>query len=465
MNFYNADTIVAIATPPGEGGVGVVRISGPNVWEIADTIFKSAGNGAEPSTREHGTFAYGKVIDANQQEIDNGLCLIFRAPRSFTGEDTVEIQGHGGAVNMRRILRRAIECGARMAEAGEFSKRAFLNGKMDLLQAEAVADLIHAKSERAAAAAIEQMEGALSRKFDTVYDGLISIAADIEATLDFVENELPEETMPNLAIRLTDELGYLSKLLETWDEGRLLREGARVVILGRPNAGKSTLLNKLLGFERAIVSNVEGTTRDLIEEGFSLDGIPLRIIDTAGLRQTNDEIEQEGIRRAHAIFEEANLSLYIIDASAELHPENHEHLQKLDREKTVIILNKVDKCADGISDEIKKAVDGFSTIETSLIDNQESAAIKNALAKKLEGNIDLAAPPHAVISERHRQLLLHSKYEIEQGLELLNSGDDMQISFVGQHLREALELIGEATGKIYHDNLLDTIFSRFCVGK
>lgn len=463
MNFYNSDTIAAIATPPGEGGVGVVRISGPDVWTLADAIFQSGG--AQPSEREHGTFAYGKVVEADGKEIDHGLCLIFRAPKSFTGEDTVEIQGHGGAVNMRRILRRALDAGARMAEAGEFSKRAFLNGKMDLIQAEAVADLIHAKSERAAAAAVEQMEGALSRKFDTVYDGLLVIAADLEATLDFLEDELPEDTLPGLAKRMETELTNLDSLLSTWDEGRLLREGARVVILGRPNAGKSTLLNLLLGFERAIVSSVEGTTRDLIEEGFSLDGIPLRIIDTAGLRETDCEIEQEGIRRARASFEEAHLSLYIIDASVPLHAENLNHFEKLNRANTVIILNKVDQCADGIPAETLQALKGFSLVETSLIENRGASAIKKMLTEKLEGNVDLAAPPQAVISERHRQLLVHAQYEGQQGLKLLQSGDDMQISFVGQHLRTALELIGEATGKVYHDSLLDTIFSRFCVGK
>lgn len=464
MNFYETDTIAAIATPPGEGGVGVVRISGPDVWPIADAIFRPSG-GAVPSGREHGTFAYGKVTEADGKEIDNGLCLVFRAPKSFTGEDTVEIQGHGGAVNMRRILRRALDAGARMAQAGEFSKRAFLNGKMDLIQAEAVADLIHAKSERAAAAAVEQMEGALSRRFDTVYDGLLSIAADIEATLDFVEEELPEETLPALANRLDSELKDLDSLLATWDEGRLLREGARVVILGRPNAGKSTLLNLLLGFERAIVSSVEGTTRDLIEEGFSLDGIPLRIIDTAGLRETECEVEQEGIRRARASFEEAHLPLYIIDASVPLHAENLTHFEKLNRENTVVILNKVDQCPNGVPAETMRVLEGFSVIEASLIENRGASAIKKALAEKLEGNVDLAAPPHAVISERHRQLLVHAQYEGQQGLELLQSGDDMQVSFVGQHLRTALELIGEATGKVYHDSLLDTIFSRFCVGK
>jgi tRNA modification GTPase len=366
---------------------------------------------------------------------------------------------------MRRILRRALDAGARMAEAGEFSKRAFLNGKMDLIQAEAVADLIHAKSERAAAAAVEQMDGSLSRKFDTVYDGLMTIAADLEATLDFLEDELPEDTLPTLATRLTSELGDLDKLLATWDEGRLLREGVRVVILGRPNAGKSTLLNLLLGFERAIVSNIEGTTRDLIEEGFSLDGIPLRIIDTAGLRETDCAIEQEGIRRAHASFEGAHLPLYIIDASVPLHAENLNHFEKLKRKNTIIILNKVDQCPDGIPTETLRILEGFTLVEASLIENRGATAIKKALMQKLEGDLDLSAPPHAVISERHRQLLAHAQYEGQQGLELLQSGDEMQISFVGQHLRSALELIGEATGKVYHDSLLDMIFSRFCVGK
>lgn len=464
MNFYETDTIAAIATPAGEGGVGVIRISGPDVWQIADALFLPA-SGGKPSEREHGTFAYGQIIETDHSEIDNGLCLIFRAPKSFTGEDTVEIQGHGGAVNLRRILRRVLAAGARMAQAGEFTKRAFLNGKMDLIQAEAVADLIHARSDRAAAAAVEQMAGSLSKKFDTVYDGLITIAADLEATLDFMEDELPEETLPTLAKSLATQLTQLDDLLCTWDEGRLLREGARVVILGRPNAGKSTLLNLLLGFDRAIVSDVEGTTRDLIEEGFSLDGIPLRIIDTAGLRETDCAIEQEGIRRAHASMVDAHLPLYLIDASVPLHPENVAHFKKLNRENTIIILNKVDQCADGIPAATLKAIAGFSIVESSLIENRGAMEIKKMMAAKLEGNVDLTAPPHAVISERHRQLLVQAQDEGKQGLALLLSGDEMQISFVGQHLRTALELIGEATGKIYHDSLLDTIFSRFCVGK
>jgi tRNA modification GTPase len=317
MSLYDPDTITAIATPPGEGGVGVVRISGPDVWSIADVIFKALDQ-VPVSKRAHGTFAYGKVVEPDGTEIDTGLALVMRAPKSYTCEDVVEIQGHGGAVGMRRILRLALEAGARMAEPGEFTKRAFLNGRIDLVQAEGIFDLIRARSDRAASAALEQMEGRLSTVFDGVYEAFLEVAANLETTLDFVEDELPDDVFAGIAELMDQTFEQLEELLDTWDEGRLLREGARVVILGRPNAGKSTLLNALLGFDRAIVSSTAGTTRDTIEEGFVLNGIPLRVIDTAGLRETDCEIEAEGVRRAEAHGAEANLAIYLVDASQPL---------------------------------------------------------------------------------------------------------------------------------------------------
>ncbi|WP_372796112.1 tRNA uridine-5-carboxymethylaminomethyl(34) synthesis GTPase MnmE [Pontiella sp.] len=454
MSLYNPDTIAAIATPPGEGGVGIVRISGSRVWNIADQLFQPLDK-TPVSQREHGTFAYGKIIDAAGAEIDTGLALIMRAPKSYTCEDVVEIQGHGGTVGMRRILRRALEAGARMADPGEFTKRAFLNGRIDLLQAEGIFDLIRARSDRAASAALEQMEGKLSRQFNVIYEAFLEVAANLETTLDFVEDELPDDVFSGIADLLDRTFRALDHLLDTWDEGRLLREGARVVILGRPNAGKSTLLNALLGFDRAIVSSTAGTTRDTIEEGFVLDGIPLRIIDTAGLRITDDEIEAEGIRRAEAHSEEAHLSVYLIDASQPLHDEDKARLEKLVPERSVIVLNKIDQ---GKQVEL----DG---VETCLRSGEGVEDLKRAMAQAIEQGADLTAPPHAVISERHRHLLIESHREAKQARAFLNQNVEENAVLAAEHLRSALEYLGQVTGRVYHEELLDNIFSRFCIGK
>ena len=454
MSLYHPDTIAAIATPPGEGGVGIVRISGPDVWSIVDAVFRPMDK--EPvSSRQHGTFAYGKVVDAHGGEIDTGLALVMRAPKSYTCEDVVEIQGHGGSVVLRTILRRILEAGARMAEPGEFTRRAFLNGRIDLVQAEGIYDLIRARSDRAAAAAMEQMEGKLSRQFNGIYDAFLEVAANLETTLDFVEDELPDDVFSGIARLLDDTFVQLDRLIDTWDEGRLLREGARVVILGRPNAGKSTLLNALLGFDRAIVSSTAGTTRDTIEEGFVLDGIPLRIVDTAGLRQTDDEIEAEGIRRAEAHGQEAHLAIYLVDASQPLHEEDRMRIEKLDPSKRVLVLNKTD-----LGNQT-----GIEGIEASLIKGEGIEALKCAMAQALEQGADMQAPPHAVISERHRYLLLLAHGEARQAREFLNENIEENAVLATEHLRAALEHLGQVTGRLYHDELLENIFSRFCIGK
>ncbi|MEA2067758.1 MAG: tRNA uridine-5-carboxymethylaminomethyl(34) synthesis GTPase MnmE [Verrucomicrobiota bacterium] len=460
MSLYNPDTIAAIATPPGEGGVGIVRISGSSVWKIADKLFQPLDK-TPVSAREHGTFAYGKVVEADGSEIDTGLALVMRAPKSYTCEDVVEIQGHGGAVGMRRILRRALEAGARMAEPGEFTKRAFLNGRIDLLQAEGIFDLIRARSDRAASAAMEQMEGKLSQQFNGIYDAFLEVAANLETTLDFVEDELPDDVFSGIADLLDRTFQSLDRLLDTWDEGRLLREGARVVILGRPNAGKSTLLNALLGFDRAIVSSTAGTTRDTIEEGFVLDGIPLRIIDTAGLRETDCEIEAEGIRRAEAHGEEAHLAIYLVDASQPPNKEDQARLGKLDSEKCIVVLNKVDLGNHASSFDFQVS----SFVEASLISGTGIGELKAAMAETLEKGANLQAPPHAVISERHRNLLIRSHREAKQARAFLNQNVEENAVLAVEHLRSALEYLGQVTGRAYHEELLESIFSRFCIGK
>lgn len=462
MLMNEADTIAAIATPPGEGGVGIVRISGSDVWAIADRVFQPM-DGEPPSQRAHGTFAYGRVVDAQGDEIDTGLLLVMRAPKSYTREDVVEIQGHGGSVGMRRILRRVLEAGARMAEPGEFTKRAFLNGRIDLVQAEGIFDLIRARSDRAASAAMEQMEGKLSRQFNDIYDHFLGVAANLETTLDFVEDELPDDVFTGIGRQLDETFAALDRLLDTWDEGRLLREGARVVILGRPNAGKSTLLNALLGFERAIVSSTAGTTRDTLEEGFVLDGIPLRIVDTAGLRMTECEIEAEGIRRAEAHSREAHLAVYLIDASEPLHEEDRLRLEKLDPAKTILVANKID-CGNQISD-FKSKISNFRLVPTSLKKGEGVEALKRAMADALEKGADLHAPPHAVISERHRHLLIQSHGEAKQARDYLRQDVEANAVLAVDHLRAALDSLGQVTGRSYHEELLDNIFSRFCIGK
>ena len=450
------DTIAAIATPPGQGGVGIVRVSGSKVWKIADRIFRSL---ELPSMAKGGTFLHGKVTAVDGTEIDEALCLIFRAPKSYTGEDTVEIQGHGGPVVLKKILRRCLEEGARMAEPGEFTKRAFLNGKMDLVQAEAVADLIHAQSDRAAKAALEQLEGGLSKQFNRLYDGLMETAADIETTLDFVEDELPDDVFQNLGRKLDESFLALENLLATWDEGRLLREGARVVILGRPNAGKSTLFNALLGHDRAIVTALPGTTRDVLEEGFVLDGVPLRILDTAGLRETECLIEQEGIRRARAHSAAADIAVYLVDSSLPFSPEDAEHLAKLDPNRTVVVLNKADK---KITNN-QYPITNIQRVETSLITGAGIDAVKAAIAGKLGGVSH--TPAHAVISERHRNLLETARAELIQARQRISEGGETAAAPAAEHLRTALEALGQVTGRVYHNELLDNVFSRFCIGK
>ena len=455
--LHNLDTIAAIATPPGEGGIAIIRVCGPRCFEIADAVFRCPGR--KPSARDGGTFVFGHIV-FDKETIDAALCLIMRAPRSFTGEDTIEFHGHGGPVLARRILRAVLAAGAQMAEPGEFSRRAFLNGKLDLLQAEAILDAIRSKSDRAATAAIEQLEGCLSKQFTSIYDGLMSVASDLAATLDFPEDELPEHVLDEINIQLEKSLLDIDSLLSSWGEGHLLREGATVVIAGRPNAGKSTLMNALLGKDRAIVSHIPGTTRDVIEEGLVLNGIPIRLVDTAGLRDADCEIEREGIRRSKTQLERADLFLYVIDSSLPVHADDQHWLAKLDSNRLIIVMNKTD-----LRREIDKNFTTVATIiETCLSDQRGLDELRLAISTKLEGSLPTGGH-HASISERHRVLLSAAKAAVAASISLIKSGQDGAAALASDELRAALEAIGRATGRVYEDELLDNIFSRFCIGK
>ena len=453
LPMIRKETIAAIATPAGEGGIGIVRISGEKAIEIASRVFE-AKSGVDLAVLKANTFTYGCIHDLHGEMVDMGIVLVMHGPHSFTGEDTVELQGHGGATIVRQVLRCVVEAGAILAEPGEFSRRAFLNGRMDLTQAEGLYDLISARSDRAAKVALEQLEGSLSRSIDALYDAFLEVTANLETTLDFVEDELPDDVFTGIREKLDGSFTTLDTLLKTWNEGRLLREGARITILGRPNAGKSTLLNRLLGFERAIVSNVEGTTRDTIEEQWVLEGVPLRLTDTAGLRQTDCGIEAEGIRRAHRQADEAEIILYLIDSSQPLHEEDEQRLASLPNDRTLLLLNKQDQGS------VIHHLDG---VEVSLNQEESAEIVKEAIRKKLALAAD--SPAHAVISERHRTLLVQAYEEAKEARVLLNQHVEQQAALACDHLRSALEHVGQVTGRTYHEELLDNIFSRFCIGK
>ncbi len=454
------DTIAAIATAPGEAGIAVIRVSGPDALRIADRMAPTLR--PAPSTRPAGTFALARIVEADGAEADRALVLIMRAPHSYTGEETVEFQCHGGAVVSRRILRAAIASGARPAAPGEFTRRAFLNGRMDLLQAEAVLDLIRARSDRAASFALAQLEGELSREIDGVYDRLIAVAADLEATLDFSDDELPAACMSDIAARLDGASRGIEGLLARATEGRLLREGAVVVISGRPNVGKSSLMNALLGHDRTIVSPTPGTTRDTVEESLVLDGIRMVLVDTAGLRDAACDIEREGIRRTRRQMQRARIHLHAIDASRELTDEDRRNLDSLDPKSSLVVLNKSDL---GLVVR-PSALSGFRAEIASMKTGEGLDAIRRAAVEILTHGEGFDPEAHTAVSERHRALLDEARREVDAARVLVADDPGEAVAVLAaNHLRAALEAIGRITGKVVHDSLLDAVFSRFCVGK
>ncbi len=436
--------------------MSIVRVSGPESLVIADQIFR--GKAPLPSLRPGGAFVHG-LVEGPEGVADEVILLIYKAPHSYTREDAVEIQGHGGSAAAKRILRAVLDAGARLAEPGEFTKRAFLSGRIDLVQAEAVLDLIRARTDRAAQAALEQLNGRLSGHFNALYDKTLAACADLESTLDFSEDELPATLMADVAVKLKSIRAEFKRLLDSWDEGHVLRDGASVAIAGRPNVGKSTLLNALLGKERAIVTPLAGTTRDTIEEQITIDGYPVRIIDTAGLRDSSCLIEQDGIRRARELVIQSHLILYMIDGSLPYNQDDQNQLKILQKHKTILVVNKSDI---SINDTIKPLASDWSVLYISAARLEGLEDLKKGIIEHL--GIREGIPHHAVISERHRHLLISAHKDIvESDLILARAGADPTL--VASRLRMALETLGTATGRVYHEELLNNIFSRFCIGK
>ncbi|BCG65567.1 MAG: tRNA modification GTPase [Methyloprofundus sp.] len=448
MHITHPDTIAAIATPPGNGGVGIIRISGTKAISIAQQLL----NKKLQARYAH----YASFYDAQGEVIDSGLALLFPNPASFTGEDVIEVQGHGGAVILDMLLKRILALGCRMANPGEFSERAFLNGKIDLAQAEAIADLIESSTEQSARSAQKSMQGIFSKQVNAFVEELIELRIYVEAAIDFVDEEidfLTDGVVENRVIRLLDAI---EAILATAQQGRLLRDGMTVVLAGKPNAGKSSLLNALAGHEAAIVTDIAGTTRDVLKERIQIDGMPLHIIDTAGLRDSDNAIEQEGVRRAHAEIQKADKILLLIDAN---NPESESILATLPKGISVTkIYNKID----------------LLNIQPELIENQHGTQIylsikkgigMDLLTQHLKQSVGFAGAADNVFIARRRHI-----EALNKGLEYVRNAL-MQLQqhqageLVAEDLRQAQNYLAKITGEFSSDDLLGKIFSSFCIGK
>ena len=454
------DTIAAIATPIGEGGLAVVRLSGANALATADKIFAPTGkSSSKPSAAASHTIQYGKVV-RDGQTIDEVLLAVMRAPRTFTREDTVEISCHGGILPAKLVLDAVLAAGARLADPGEFTKRAFLNGRIDLAQAEAVADLIHARTELALVAANEQLAGKLSQRINLLRDDLMNALAHIEAYIDFPEEGLEEETKGQLLSRFDKGIAFMDELLRTADEGRILRRGIRAAIIGRPNAGKSSLLNQLLGHDRAIVSPIAGTTRDTIEETANIRGLPVVFIDTAGLREARDEIEQEGIRRSRESLQRAEFILHVLDASEPLTEADKKFLAEFESKKRIFVLNKIDLPKKL---ELNGQASGAGTVEVCCTSGKGIEQLKDAIKNLVWSGAVNAENLQVTINSRHQDALNRARTAAQTARDALAAGSALE--FVAFDLRIAANAVGEVVGKTTTEDLLDIVFSTFCIGK
>ena len=442
-------TIAAVATPGGVGAVSMIRVSGPRAIGIANLATKGKAGTLMPGTVRHCT-----VIDSEGRTLDDGLLTVFHGPRSFTGEDTVEFTGHGGMLVTREILGRFLECGAIAAGPGEFTQRAFLNGKLDLSQAEGIMDLISAQTRLSLRAARSQLDGTLGRRTTEARDQLLETLAHLEAWIDFPEEDIDPQTGEMLVSRVRFVLQTVDSLLATADQGRVLREGLRTVIFGEPNVGKSSLLNQLLGFERAIVSETAGTTRDTIEEIINLHGIPLRLVDTAGVREAGDLIEAEGIQRTVRQIEAADLLLEIADASK---PRPVEPILPATHACRLLVLNKTDL---GEHPDWKDV----PAVRLSCLQRHGFEALSEAIRGILRFS-EADWGEHAIaINARHQVSLQKARTGLLEALELLeNPAADAELAAID--LREALDALGEIPGKVDTEDLLGVIFSSFCIGK
>lgn len=462
-NIALNDVIAAISTPVGSGGIGIVRISGEGAVETADKIFVSA-DGKKLSEKESHTITYGHIKDTKTGEIiDEVLVMLMLAPRTYTAEDTVEINCHGGMLVTNKVLETALNNGARMAEPGEFTKRAFLNGRIDLSQAEAVMDLIDSKTELSRKTALTQLEGSIKEKVHGLRDELLDMIASIEAAIDYPEHDIEEETYSQMNIKITALKEKINELLKSADTGKIIREGVEAVILGKPNVGKSSLLNRMLMEERAIVTDIPGTTRDTVEEYMNLGGIPVKIIDTAGIRDTGDKVEKIGVEKSKKCAENADIIFMMLDSSRPLDEEDMEILDFIEDKKAIIIVNKTDIDKKIDFDKLCNYTEKENIIYTSVKEDKGIDDLTERFKEIFFGG-EIQTNDNVIISNvRHKNMLYKAIEALDRALVTIETR--MPEDFISMDLQEALSALGEITGDSVDDEIIDRIFTRFCLGK
>lgn len=456
------DTIAAISTPVGEGGISIIRVSGEEAIPVVKKIYQ--GKNLEKVATN--TINYGHVIDPDtKNEVDEVMVSIMRAPHTYTCEDVVEVNCHGGLLATNKILQLVLSNGARLAEPGEFTKRAFLNGRLDLSQSEAVMDLIRAKTDKSMKAALNQLDGNLAHLIRQLRKDILDVLAQVEVNIDYPEYDAVEEmTTKLLKEKATEIQQRIEALLKTAKQGRVLREGLATAIIGRPNVGKSSLLNSLLHEDKAIVTNIAGTTRDVIEEYVNVDGVPLKLIDTAGIRNTSDQVEKIGVERSRKALEAADLVLLLIDSSTPLTNEDRELIAATESKQRIIILNKTDLLTQVDKNELRALIGKDALIETSIVKNEGMSQLGQTISKMFfEEGIENSQNSVMVTNARHIGLLHQAKDALGAVLQGINEG--MPVDLVQIDMTQCWDLLGEITGDSYQDELLDQLFSQFCLGK
>jgi tRNA modification GTPase len=459
FNMYSDDTIGAISTPPGRGGIGVVRLSGPASLQIATLIFRSESDAhLEVPNRAH----FGRVVDPTTAEIvDEVLLTYFKAPRSYTGEDVVEISCHGSPIILARVLQIAIERGARVAEPGEFTFRAFFNKRIDLAQAQAVRDVINAQTQYQARVATKQLEGELSLRLTPLKDALVEVIVHLESSVEFVEDDISPETASALLAKLAGVIDALTAIANSFTFGRYVKEGFDLAIVGRPNVGKSSVFNRLIGADRAIVTEMPGTTRDALYESTSISGVPVRLIDTAGIRETNDLVESIGISRSRTAIADADISLLVIDASEPLTDDDIALLNHLSQERRIVALNKTD-LTPRLDAKALQAVGG-EVVRISALTGDGFDLLTGTIFERLGGDLANERDDLMLTDARQHAALLKAIEQLRDAWQLLSLRELEEIVLL--RLRVALAAMGEITGETLTEEILGQIFSTFCIGK